>query len=241
MIAAGECGGLCAPLLPFRRAGGAPTARSARSLVSSRHRGYRAELSICPEISRQARGRVCRNSAARPTANPDACCKCWARIGVVAKRDGSAKNRDRRGASCALRGPRGSPGRGGIRPTDTHRRIISGLGHQARAELRDTRRQERPCWRHGGQPEPFHGLMSWQPCHATVVLSHAKLRPRGYGYFYNWQTVTFREFPGVSRLRWSFVAGEWVSRLSTGSAMVRNPAPSSRAAESAPPAYGDWA
>ena len=54
--------------------------------------------------------------------------------------------------------------------------------------------------------------MSCQPCHATVVLSHAKLRPRGYGYFFNWQTVTFREFPGVSRLRWSFAAGEWVSR-----------------------------
>ena len=55
--------------------------------------------------------------------------------------------------------------------------------------------------------------MSCQPCHATVILSHAKLRPRGYGYFFNWETITFRESVfGVSRLRWSFAARNWVSR-----------------------------
>jgi hypothetical protein len=54
--------------------------------------------------------------------------------------------------------------------------------------------------------------MSCQPCHMTIVLSHAKLRPRGYGYFFNWETVTFREYPDVSRLRWSFSAGNWVGR-----------------------------
>ena len=54
--------------------------------------------------------------------------------------------------------------------------------------------------------------MSCQPCHATVVLSHAKLRPGGHGYFFNWLTVTYREFSGAYRARWSFRVGDWVSR-----------------------------
>jgi hypothetical protein len=54
----------------------------------------------------------------------------------------------------------------------------------------------------------FH--MSCQPCHATVVLSHAKLRPSGHGHFFNWETVTFREFSNVTRLRWSFAARDWI-------------------------------
>jgi hypothetical protein len=54
--------------------------------------------------------------------------------------------------------------------------------------------------------------MSCQPCHATVVLSHAKLRPSGSGHFFNWETITFREFSGATKLRWSFKAGNWVGR-----------------------------
>ncbi|HEX2322088.1 MAG TPA: hypothetical protein VHJ18_24165 [Streptosporangiaceae bacterium] len=72
-------------------------------------------------------------------------------------------------------------------------------------------------WQSWSRAAGAHGTgllihMSCQPCHATVILSHAKLRPRGYGYFFNWQDVTFREFPGVSHLRWSFRAGNWVGR-----------------------------
>lgn len=52
---------------------------------------------------------------------------------------------------------------------------------------------------------------SCQPCHVTVVLSHSKLRPRGYGYFFNWETVTYRS-GDVVPLRWSFAAGNWVGR-----------------------------
>lgn len=54
--------------------------------------------------------------------------------------------------------------------------------------------------------------MSCQPCHVTLTLSHAKLRPRGYGYFFNWQTVRFVNGGGSGGSRWSFAAGEWVGR-----------------------------
>ena len=51
-----------------------------------------------------------------------------------------------------------------------------------------------------------------QPCHVTVTFSHAKLRPSGYGYFFNWETTRFLRNGAELRSRWSFRAGEWVGR-----------------------------
>lgn len=34
----------------------------------------------------------------------------------------------------------------------------------------------------------------------------------GSGHFFNWETTTFREFSGATKLRWSFMAGNWVGR-----------------------------
>lgn len=72
-------------------------------------------------------------------------------------------------------------------------------------------------WKYWNQQDGAKGTgllihMSCQPCHATMVLSHAKLRPSGHGYFFNWLTITYREFSGADRWRWSFRAGDWVSR-----------------------------
>jgi hypothetical protein len=45
------------------------------------------------------------------------------------------------------------------------------------------------------------GLSGWLPT-----------GPSGSGHFFNWETITFREFSGATKLRWSFKAGNWVGR-----------------------------
>src|SRR5262249_40396349 len=54
-------------------------------------------------------------------------------------------------------------------------------------------------------------IMSCQPCHVTVSLSHAKLLPSGSGHFFNWLTIKGRR-TGESDLRWSFRHHNWVRR-----------------------------
>ena len=53
--------------------------------------------------------------------------------------------------------------------------------------------------------------MSCQPCHVTVTLSHAKLRPSGTGHFFNWLTIKGPGY-GEADLRWSFRQGTYVER-----------------------------